>query len=170
MSPRPWSLTDEEVLTWVEQVAVFVAFQYGVKIITGRVLGWLMICDPPHQSVGQIARAIGASRTAVASSLRFLTAAGFVRQDPRSGERVVRYGMDNDAWTTVMRRRLAALVSFREIAQDGIQMIGPADPRSERMRAARDIFDWLDAVVSDAERLNPPTSRRESDTEGASRG
>lgn len=154
MLPRPLNPTHEEVLAWVEQAAVFIAGTYGVTITTGRVLGWLMICDPPRQSAGQIVGAIEAGRTSVTASLRFLMAAGFVRHDPQPGDRVVRYRMDDDAWMTVLRRRLAALVSFREIAQDGIQLVGPTDPRSQRMQAARDSFDWLDAVVSDAERAS----------------
>jgi hypothetical protein len=141
---------DDEVLTWVEQAAAFIAKQYGVALTTGRVLGWLMICDPPQQSAGQIASVIGTSQASLTTSLRFLTAAGLVRQDTQPGAWAVRYVVDDDAWMTVLRRRLAGLVSFREIAQDGIQLVGPADPRSQRLRAARDIFDWLDAVVSDA--------------------
>ncbi len=163
MTPRPLNLTDEQVRNWVEQLAVFAAGQYGVAMVTGRVLGWLMICDPPQQSAGHIARAIGSSRSSVAGSLRFLTAAGFVQQGRQPGDRVVRYRIDNDAWMAVLHRRLAALVLFREVAQDGIQLVGPADPRSERMRAARDSFDWLDAVVSDAERLPPQTFRSAAD-------
>jgi hypothetical protein len=46
-------------------------------------------------------------------------------------------------------------VPFRDIAQDGIQLIGPADPRANRMRAARDSLDWLDAVIIDAEQRLP---------------
>ena len=111
-------------------------------------------------------RAIGSSRTSLTTSLRFLTAAGLVQREQQPGERVVRYRTDNDAWMTVLRRRLAALVSFRDVAQDGIQLVGPADPRSERMRAARDIFDWLDAVVTDAVHLQPAAGRAAAATDG----
>jgi len=92
------------------------------------------------------------------SCLRFLIAAGFLRTDAPpddAGNGAARYRMDNDAWIKVVRRRLAAFVAVRDIAQDGIQMIGPADPRSERLRAARDSFDWLDAVVTDGAQLQP---------------
>ena len=50
------------LIEWVEQVAMFCADEYGVPPIAGRILGWLMICDPPEQSAGEIAEAIGASR------------------------------------------------------------------------------------------------------------
>ncbi len=166
MTSKPANGADEDELAWVERVAVCVAGHWGVTLITGRVLGWLMICDPPQQSARQIAGAIGSSRTSLTTSLRFLTAAGLVQREQQPGERVVRYRTDNDAWMTVLRRRLAALVSFRDVAQDGIQLVGPADPRSERMRAARDIFDWLDAVVTDAVHLQPAAGRAAAATDG----
>jgi len=31
----------------------------GGQRMTGRILGWLLICDPPEQSAGEIAEAIG---------------------------------------------------------------------------------------------------------------
>jgi predicted transcriptional regulator len=159
VAPEPGSVADDEVRTWVERLAVFVSSQYGITLVSARLLGYLMICDPPEQSAVQISDAIGAKRTSLGTSLRFLMAVGFVRRDKQPGDPLARYRIDNDAWMAVMRRRLAALVTFRDIAQDGIQMVGPADPRSERMRAARDSFDWLDAVVTDAERPQPEPGR-----------
>jgi DNA-binding transcriptional regulator GbsR (MarR family) len=141
---------DQEVLKWVEQAAVFLADQYGVPLITGRVLGWLMICDPPQQSAGQIADAIGASRASLTTSLRLLAAAGFVRRDSQPGDRVTRYRVDDDAWETVLRRRVETLLTFRDIAAAGMDLVGPSAARARRMRAARDSFDWLAAAVAAA--------------------
>ena len=36
----------KDVLAWVERVATFFAEHYGLPPITGRILGWLMICNP----------------------------------------------------------------------------------------------------------------------------
>jgi hypothetical protein len=35
-----------ELLEWVERVAMFFRDQYGLSPITGRIFGWLMVCDP----------------------------------------------------------------------------------------------------------------------------
>lgn len=48
------------VLEWVERVSMYFA-RDGVPTIAGRMLGWLMVCDPSEQSA-QISDAIGASR------------------------------------------------------------------------------------------------------------
>src|SRR6266545_1427662 len=97
---------------------------YGVPPIAGRILGWLMICDPPEQSAGQIAEAIGASRASLVTNMRMLTGAKFVRRLTRPRERTSYYRVDDDAWEGVVRQRLEMLVSFREIAADGIDLAG----------------------------------------------
>jgi hypothetical protein len=165
MMPGSADGIDDEVLQWVERSATFLADRWGVALITGQVLSWLMICDPPEQSTEQVAEAVGADPEAVTAPLKFLSAAGFVRGRSAPDE-PARYFLDDDAWMRVLRRRLGALVPFRDIAQDGIQLIGPADPRSGRMRAARDSLDWLDAVIIDAEQQLPPIGRTTDGTGG----
>lgn len=133
----------DDVLEWVERVAMFCAEEYGVPPIAGRVLGWLMICDPPEQSAGQIAEAIGASKASLATNMRVLTDAKFVRRRTRPGERTNYYRVADDAWETVIRRRLATLVEFRDIAADGMALAGQDTPRAERLRVAHDVYDWM---------------------------
>ncbi|GAB3987153.1 siderophore transport transcriptional regulator MmpR5 [Actinoallomurus acanthiterrae] len=140
----------DRVLEWVERVAMFCADEYGVPPIAGRVLGWLMICDPPEQSAGQIAAAIGASRASLATNMRMLTDAKFVRRRTRPGERTQYYRVDDDAWETVIRRRIAGLTAFRDIAADGMELAGADSARAARLRAAHDVYDWMAKLFADA--------------------
>ena len=93
-----------EVLEWVERIAKYCSDQDGVPLIAGRVLGWLMICDPPEQSAQQIATAIGASRASLSTNLRLLGSVGFVRASPPAS-RTVYYRVDDDAWEKVVPGR-----------------------------------------------------------------
>ena len=97
-----------EVQNWVEQVAA--AFRPALRLppITGRVLGWLLICDPPEQSSGEIADAIGASRASLTTSMRMLTVGELVRRRHRPGEKTTYFRIDDDAWEKVIRQRIAA--------------------------------------------------------------
>ena len=85
------------LLLWVERAATFFSQRYGLPPITGRILGWLMICDPPEQSAGDIAEAIGASRASLTTNMRLLTATGLVHRLTRSGGRTAYYRIDDDA-------------------------------------------------------------------------
>jgi DNA-binding transcriptional regulator GbsR (MarR family) len=148
----------DQILEWVERVAMFLAPE-GVPPIAGRVLGWLMICDPPEQSAGQIGEAIGASRASLTTNMRVLTTMGFVTRRTRPGERTAYYRVEDDAWEKVVRRQIATLASFSEITRDGMALVGRDNARAGRIRDAHDIFDWMRKVFDNA----PPPPSREQD-------
>jgi DNA-binding MarR family transcriptional regulator len=149
---RPTAPTVEPagLLDWVERVAMFFSDQYGLPPITGRIFGWLMICDPPAQSGASIAEAIGASRASITTNIRLLTAAGLVRRITRPRDRTAYYLIDDDAWERVIRRRMEGMASFREIAQDAIELLGGDGDRARRVRVARAVFQWFVEVLAAA--------------------
>lgn len=138
----------EQVLGWVERVADFCAEQYGMPPITGRILGWLMICDPAEQSAAEIADAIGASRASLTTNMRLLTAGQYVRRRTRPGERTGYYRIDEDAWRRAVRHKLASLDSFRDITDDGLTLLGPQTQRAKRIKNAHETFRWLSELVN----------------------
>lgn len=149
----------EQLLDWVERTAAFFAEHYGLPPITGRILGWLMICDPAEQSAAEIAEAIGASRASLTTNMRLLTASELVRRRTRPGERTAYYRIEDDAWEKVVRRRIATLTSFRRITQDGMDLVGGADgARATRIRAAHEVYEWMAALFADAP--GPPSPGR----------
>lgn len=151
----------EALLEWVERVAMYLA-RDGVPPIAGRVLGWLMVCDPPEQSAGQISEAIGASRASLTSNLRLLTSMGFLTWRTRPGERTVYYRMAEDAWAAVVRQQVAGIASFLAITRDGLDLVGPADDRSARIRQAHTAFTWMADVFDKAPPLRADTDEEDS--------
>ncbi|MGW4958262.1 GbsR/MarR family transcriptional regulator [Nonomuraea sp. NPDC004186] len=148
-------MTDQEpLLEWVERVAMYLA-RDGVPPIAGRVLGWLMVCDPPEQSAGQISAAISASRASLTSNLRLLTSMGFLTWRTRPGERTVYYRMADDAWMVVARQQIAGITSFLDITRDGLDLVGPSDERATRIRQAHTTFEWMAKVFDNAPPLHP---------------
>jgi DNA-binding transcriptional regulator GbsR (MarR family) len=131
------------LIEWVEQVAMFCADEYGVPPIAGRILGWLMICDPPEQSAGEIAEAIGASRASLTTNMRVLIDAKFVRRRTHPGGRTNYYRVDDDAWEAVVRQRVASLTTFRDIAAEGMELAGFGTARAERLHVAHDVYEWM---------------------------
>ncbi|MBE8525083.1 helix-turn-helix transcriptional regulator [Amycolatopsis sp. H6(2020)] len=124
----------------------------GVPPIAGRVLGWLMVCDPPEQSAGQISAAIGASRASLTSNLRLLSSMGFLTWRSRPGARTVYYRMAEQAWSVVVQRQIAGITSFLDITRDGLSLVGD---HSDRIRQAHATFEWMAKVFDDAPPLQP---------------
>jgi len=132
-----------QIAAWVERVAAAFAQHFGLPPITGRILGWLLICQPPEQSAGEIAAAIGASRASLTNSMRLLTAGDLVRRSTRPGARTTYFCIDDDAWEKLIRRRIAAMASLRDITGDAMALIGPDSERAARLRGAHMFFGWL---------------------------
>lgn len=140
----------QPMLGWVERVATFFAEHYRLPPITGRVLGWLMICAVPEQSAGEIAAAIGASRASLTTAMRFLIASGLVHRLTRSGGRTAYYRIDDDMWETLMQRRIASMVSFSKITGDGLALIGADRPRAARLLASHQFFTSMATLLAEA--------------------
>ena len=137
----------ERMIHGVERVATYFAVYNGLPPISGRILGWLMVCDPAEQSAAELAEAVGASRASLTNSLRVLTASGFVAARTRPGERSAYYHLRPDAWAEVARRRMASLASFTEITEEGLALLAADEKRAERVRAAHDLFEWLSTEI-----------------------
>ena len=150
---------DAAVLAWVERVGDFFAANYGMPPITGRIVGWLLICDPPEQSAAEIAAAIRASRASLTTNMRGLTAAGLARRFRRAGERTAYYRIDDDAWETVIRRRMASIADIEGLTEAGVRLIGPASARAGRLRATHEIFAWFGALLAETPSPRPPERR-----------
>ncbi|PSK98424.1 MarR family protein [Murinocardiopsis flavida] len=138
----------ERLLAWVERMANHLSEVDGLPPITGRILGWLMVCEPAEQSAGEIAAAIGASRGSMTTNLRQLSALGFVQRVTRPGRRTAHYRLVEDAWDVVVQRQIAALGAFRAIASDGIDLLGAAPGRSQRVRDAHEVFGRLEETLA----------------------
>jgi DNA-binding transcriptional regulator GbsR (MarR family) len=61
--------------------------QMGGTRMTGRVSGWLLLCDPPVQSLTEIAEGLGVSKAAVSGAARLLLQSRIVERVGEPGQR-----------------------------------------------------------------------------------
>jgi len=87
----------EQELAFTDQIGRFFARQYGLPPVTGRVFGWLLICDPPEQTAGEIAEALQTSRSAVGNAISALESQGLILRTRTAGERADRVSFHPDA-------------------------------------------------------------------------
>ena len=71
---------------FVEEMGQFLA-SLGMTPMAGRMWGWLLICEPPEQTAGDIAAALQASRGAISGTARILAHAGLIRRGTKPGDR-----------------------------------------------------------------------------------
>src|SRR5215475_13170862 len=80
----------DEELIFADHVGRFYARQHGFPPMAGRLLGYLMICDPPEQTIDELGDALMASRSAVTGAVKLLEGYGYAVRSRAAGERVDR--------------------------------------------------------------------------------
>ena len=85
--------TDAEI-TFADHMGRFYARRYAYPPMVGRLLGYLAVCDPPEQSIGELAEALLASRSAISGAVKALESTHAVRRVRVAGERMDRVGID----------------------------------------------------------------------------
>lgn len=127
-------MTTEEELAFADSMGRHMAQQYGLPPMTGRVCGWLLICDPQEQSIGELTEALHASRTAIADALAQLERFGYIRRTRRAGERADRISIHPDVWVRSMVDT-TEYSAHAAIARRGLEILRDA-PAARRQRLA----------------------------------
>jgi len=115
----------------------------GLPAAFGKLMGWLLICDPPQQTSAQLAQSLGLSKGSVSTGMRSLEQLGMVRRVPARG-RGYAYEMEADALVrTVDARRLYLVI--HDVMQKGIDVLGGDEslPRVQRLRVTRDFYAFV---------------------------
>ncbi|MEE8346330.1 MAG: MarR family transcriptional regulator [Dehalococcoidia bacterium] len=129
---------------FVEEVGLFFE-QRGVPRMAGRVLGWLLICEPPHQSADDLAEALLASKGSISTATRLLIRLGMIVRTSLPGQRRDYFVIRPDSWNWAMHEALTKVTEFRSLAEQGLELLDGKDPevrqRLEDMRAVYTFFE-----------------------------
>ncbi len=120
--------------------------QYGLPRTAGRILGWLMVCDPPHQTMNELVEVLQVSKSSVSTASRLLIQGGIVDRVSLPGQRRDYYRVNNDAWIKSWDVRAQSLVVTRELVERGLHLLAdqPAEQRV-RLEEMYDFFSFLEA-------------------------
>jgi DNA-binding MarR family transcriptional regulator len=81
-------------LAYTDRMAHFYAREYGFPPVAGRVLGYLLICQPPQQTIAELSEALLASRSAITGAVVLLAGHNVVRRTRSAGQRVDHVSLD----------------------------------------------------------------------------
>lgn len=130
---------------FVERYGLFFATTTGASRTAGRLHGWLQICDPPHQSLGQLTRVMEMSKAAISPMIRQLEQMQYVERAPIGGTREHYYQLKGGgAASSMITDRGRFLAHGREVAQLGLDAIGDDAPRRERLEEFLDLYTFIE--------------------------
>ena len=118
--------TDAEI-TFADHMGRFYARRYAYPPMVGRLLGYLAVCDPPEQSIGELAEALLASRSAITGAVKLLEGYHAVRRTRAAGDRVDHVsldpaGLEPNGFDAAVYREMAAL------AREALTLLTDAPP------------------------------------------
>lgn len=119
--------------------------QGGHPRMAGRILGSLLIANPPHQSATELADALQASKGSLSTNTRLLLQMGLIERVGVPGHRREYYRIKPGAWTQLVRQTVYELSAFRQLADRGLDLLQDEDTETrERLEEARDLFSYLE--------------------------
>lgn len=134
---------DPAVRAWVEEFAIFYE-RDGLPRMAGRILGWLLVCVPPHQSLDDLAAALQGSKASMSTMTRLLVQAGLVTRTRPPGSRSDQFVVPTGHWDNYWRGRLRMLDEAATILQRGAGLLAgrPAAQRT-RLEELRNEYLWM---------------------------
>jgi DNA-binding transcriptional regulator GbsR (MarR family) len=133
---------DEEI-TFADHLGRFYARRYAFPPMVGRVLGYLLVCEPRDQSIGELSEALLASRSAITGALDVLERLHTIQRSRAAGERMDRIRVD---FSSAQSRGfdVSEYQELADLAREGLEVLRDASPerRATLMEMAA-FADWL---------------------------
>ena len=129
---------------FVEEVGILME-QEGMPRMAARILGWLLICDPPLQSANELASALHASRGSISTMTQFLIRFGVLERVGVPGERQDFFRIRPGAGTYVLERQLRQMRTLLHLFQRGLPLVSDQPPvNQERLRELHALYAFFE--------------------------
>lgn len=129
---------------FVEDVGLFFE-QMGFPRMAGRILGWLLICDPPEQSAGQLAEVLQASKGSLSTMTRLLIQIELVERVGLPGYRRDYFRLKPGAWPHLIKAQMQGMTGLHQAVERGLVLLDGGDPALKvRLLEAHDLYAFLE--------------------------
>lgn len=122
----------EKLMSFVDDVGLFYD-DLGLPRAWGRVLGWLLVCDPVCQSAEEIAEVLHASRGSISMATRSLIRMGHLERQAKRGDRRTYYQIRPGSWTAVFEHQIQNATTLHQLADQGLELLDD-QPATRRER------------------------------------
>jgi DNA-binding transcriptional regulator GbsR (MarR family) len=129
---------------FIEDISLYFE-QMGLPRMAGRVLGVLLISDPPPQSLNDLCEILQASKSSISTTTRLLTGMGLIERVASPVPRRIYFQFKPGGWVVFMRQRLRLMASLHQIAEYGLELLQDRNPAlRKRLQEAHDMFSLIE--------------------------
>jgi DNA-binding transcriptional regulator GbsR (MarR family) len=130
--------------SFVEEVGIFFE-QAGMPRMAGRILGCLMLSDPPRRSLDELAEALMASKGSISTATNFLIQIALIERVSLPGVRHDYFSIRPSAFQHALKHGTERITKLRELAERGLELVGNEDTltrqRLEEVHAMYSFFE-----------------------------
>ncbi len=141
--------SDAEIMEFVEQLGGFFESN-GLTRLAGRLLGWLLVCDPERQSSEELATALNASSGGISTNARMLIQFGYIERLGVAGDRRTYFRLRPNAFAAGERQRIRTMADLQTLADAGLRALRDSPPqRSRRIQEMRELTAHMEKLLTD---------------------
>lgn len=129
----------DEELTFADHAGRFYARRFGFPPMVGRVLGYLLVCDPKDQTIAELSEALLASRSAITGALNLLERIHYIRRSRRAGERMDRVRLDFSS-PQAQGFDVSEYQQLADLAREGLGVLEGAAPERRALLLEMEAF------------------------------
>jgi DNA-binding transcriptional regulator GbsR (MarR family) len=96
--------------------------------MAGRILGWLLVCDPPEQTMRELAEQLQASMGSISTMTRMLERIGLLDRVSTPGERKVRYRIRPHALANIWKDQLEQARALQKLVDRTLEVLDGTGP------------------------------------------
>ncbi len=133
-----------EDLHFIEDIGLYFE-QMGLPRMAGRILGALLISDPPSQSITDLGQRLHASKSSISIMARLLVERGLIERVASPVPRRDYYRFKPGGWSIYMHQWLGLMSGLHQITERGLVLMAdkPA-PLKNRLQEAHDLFSNIE--------------------------
>jgi DNA-binding transcriptional regulator GbsR (MarR family) len=134
-----------EEIHFIEDTGLYFE-QMGLPRMAGKILGALLISDPPSQSITDLSERLKASKSSISIMARLLVERGLIERVPSPVPRRDFYRFKPGGWNIYMRQWLGLMSGLHQITERGLLLMSDkSDLLKERLQEAHDLFSLVES-------------------------
>ena len=117
----------------------------GLPRMAGRILGWLLLSNPPHQSIDELSEALLASKGSISTMTRFLIQIGLLERFSLPGVRHDYFRIRPGTLQHLLKKRAEQLTKLRQLTERGLELVGDKSSLNRQcLEEMRDMYAFFE--------------------------
>lgn len=117
--------------------------QQGWPRLTGRVIGELLLAEPPYLSSAELCERIGCSKSHLSAAIQHIDAMGMLERFGMPGSRKDHYRLTHDAFAVSMRKAVEPSRRMAAAAERALSEVDEGSRAAEEIGLMRDFYVYF---------------------------